>query len=61
MRLKMKRDKKHFIHFITLLLQFEEKTVANAHLDSSQKLILSLLHQLKHISTDFDDLKVILI
>jgi len=47
----MKRDKEHFRHL--LLLWFERNSCRST--DLSQKLILSLLHQSKHVSTDFDD------
>jgi len=56
MRLKMEHDKKHFCHLFTALM----KKTAEDH-ESSQKFILSLFHQLKHVNTSFDNSKVILI
>jgi len=51
------RDKKHFCHLLLYCIESKKKRLLK--LDSSQKLILSLLHQLKHVSTDFDDSKVV--
>jgi len=48
----MERNKKHFRHLLFYCFN-SKKTVA----DSSQNIFLSLLHQLKHVSTGFDDSK----
>jgi len=53
----MERDKEHFHHL--LLYCFDSKNGSNLT-DSFQKLILSLLHQLKYVNIDLDDSKVMI-
>jgi len=55
----MDHNKKHFCHL--LLYCFDSKETFAELIDSSQKLILSLLHQLKHVNTDFNDSKVMIL
>jgi len=54
----MKYDKEHFCHL--LLYYSDSKKRLPKLTDSSQKLILSLLLQLKHVSIDFNDSNVMI-
>jgi len=57
----MERDKEHFRHL--LLYYFDLKKRLSKLTDLSQKFILSLLqlHQLKHVSTGFDNSKMMIL
>jgi len=53
-----------FSSFITLLLYCFDSKKQNGcrkFTDSSQKLILSLLYQLKYVNTHFDNLKIMIL
>jgi len=52
----MKHNKKYFHHLLFHAL-IKKKRLSKLT-NSSQKLILSLLHQLKHVSISFDDSKL---
>jgi len=54
----MKRDKKRFRYLLSALIR-RKSSATEAH-RSSQKLILSPLHQLKRVNTDIDDLKIVM-
>jgi len=57
----MERNKDHFRHlllYFTALIRRKRKLPKLT--DSSQELILSLLHQLKRVNTGIDDVKVVI-
>ena len=56
----MERNKDHFRHLLLYFTALIRRKRLPKLTDSSQELILSLLHQLKRVNTGIDDVKVVI-